>query len=151
VSDQESRSARLRYTATGALAALVAAGAIAGTVALADSPPAAKTPCQPAATSGPGMTGPGKTDPGKTDPGKVGAPQPAATPQPFLNAVQRLVGDGTITGAEGQALDREIVSGRVDTQTLTSDGFTPAQIDAVQQALGNSKQALAATVASGPK
>jgi hypothetical protein len=141
VSDQESRSARLRYTATGALAALVAAGAIAGTVALADSPPAAKTPCQPAATSGPGMT----------DPGKVGAPQPAATPQPFLNAVQRLVGDGTITGAEGQALDREIVSGRVDTQTLTSDGFTPAQIDAVQQALGNSKQALAATVASGPK
>ncbi|HUA03494.1 MAG TPA: hypothetical protein VMB27_06285 [Solirubrobacteraceae bacterium] len=42
--DQTSRSARLRYTATGAVAALVAAGAIAGAVSLADAPPAAKGP-----------------------------------------------------------------------------------------------------------
>jgi hypothetical protein len=132
VSDQTSRSVRLRYTAAGALAALAAAGAIAGTVALADSPPAAKTACQPAATSGPG---------------KAGASKPSPSPQPFLNAVQQLVGNGTITAAEGQALDREIVSGQVDTQTLTSEGFTAAQLDAVQQALGNVKQGIAAAAA----
>ncbi|HTT27846.1 MAG TPA: hypothetical protein VMG37_05515 [Solirubrobacteraceae bacterium] len=132
MSDQTSRSVRLRYTATGALAALAAAGAIAGTVALADPSPAAKAPCQPAATSGPG---------------KTGASKPSASPQPFLNAVQQLVGNGTITAAEGQTLDREIVSGRVDTDTLASAGFTPAQLDAVQQALGNVKQGIAAAAA----
>lgn len=80
-----------------------------------------------------------------------GASEPSASPRPFLNAVQRLVGNGTITGAEGQALDREIVGGRVDTQTLASEGFTPAQLDAVQQALGSVKQAMAATSAGAPK
>ena len=38
MNDQNSRHARLRYTATGALAALAAVGAIAGTAALAANP-----------------------------------------------------------------------------------------------------------------
>ena len=43
MNDQNSRYARLRYTATGALAALAAVGAIAGTAALAANPRAKST------------------------------------------------------------------------------------------------------------
>lgn len=136
MSNQTSRSARFRYTATGALAALVAAGAIAGTVALGDSPPAAKTPGRATVPKGPS---------------KSGAPQSGATPQPFLDAIQRLVKDGTVTGAEGQAVEREVVTGRIDTETLASDGLTPAQLEAVQEALANTKRALAPTAPRAPK
>ena len=137
LSDRIPRSVRLRYTATGAVAALAAAGAIAVTVALADPPPAAKAP---GATKAPGQA----TVSGC--PVKTGAPQPAASSQPFLSAVQRLVEGGTITAAEGQAVDREIQTGRVDTQTLS--GFTESQLRAVQDALANTKRALAPT--AGP-
>ena len=125
--DRESRAVRLRYTATGALAALAVAGAIAGTVALADGP-AAKTPGQ--STAPIGVTRPS-------------APEPSASPQPFLNAVERLVANGTITATEGQALDREILRGSVDTQALASEGFSARQLQIVQQALANTKRALA--------
>jgi hypothetical protein len=74
-------------------------------------------------------------------PGTTQAPQPG--PQPFLNAVRRLVDNGTITATEGQAVDREILTGSIDMDTLASEGFTPAQLAAVQQALANTKQALA--------
>jgi hypothetical protein len=63
-----------------------------------------------------------------------------------LDAIQQLVDNGTITATEGQAVDREIQAGRVDTDTLASSGFTPTQLQAVQQALGNTKRALAAAV-----
>jgi len=77
------------------------------------------------------------------------APLPSRPPvdhQPFLDAIQQLVDNGTITAGEAEVVDREIVAGRVDTDTLASSGFTAAQLQAVQQALGNAKRALAAAV-----
>jgi hypothetical protein len=136
VKDQNNRHARLRYTATGAVAALVAAGAIAGAVAIAAGPNA-KTQGQGAVSTG-SIT---KTPMSPVD--KSHAAPPAVDHRPFLNAVQQLVGDGTITAAEGQAVDREIVAGRVDTDTLASSGFTPAQLQALQQALSQTKSAMA--------
>jgi hypothetical protein len=56
----------------------------------------------------------------------------------FLDAIQQLVDNGTITAAEGQTVDREIQQGRVDTQTLS--GSTQAQLAAVRQALRNTKR-----------
>jgi hypothetical protein len=138
VNDLNGRYARLRYTATGALAALAAVGAIAGTVALAASPRAKRLShaavANCAAAKMPAPAGPG--------PGKSQAAQPGSS-QPFLTDVQRLVGRGTISATEGQVLDREIRAGGIDTQTLTSSGFTQAQLQAVQQTLGNTKRAMA--------
>jgi hypothetical protein len=139
VNHQHGRYVRLRYTATGALAALAAVGAIAGAVALAANPGA--KPHAHAAVANAGAT----NTPGSPVPDKTRAPQPGPNPQPlFLNAVQRLVDSGTITVSEGQAVDRETLAGRVDTDTLASSGFTPAQLQAVQQALSTTKRALAA-------
>lgn len=137
MNDQSNRSIRLRYTATGALAALVVVGAIAGTAALA-AKPAAHTPrhalvanCNATKSAAPGVKD------------KSGAPEPPANPQPFLADIQRLVDNGTITAAEAQVVDREIQAGRVDTDSLTAAGFTPAQLDAVQHALSSTKRGLA--------
>jgi uncharacterized membrane protein YebE (DUF533 family) len=140
MNDQHRRYERLRYTATGALAALAAAGAIAGAVALAanshaDKPGhaavahrrATKTPTSPV-------------------PDKTHTPPPAVNHQPFFSAVQRLVDDGTISDAQRQAVDREIRAGGVDTDTLASGGFTPTQLRAVAHALSNAKRALARNV-----
>ncbi len=138
MSDQNNRSARLRYTATGALAALAAVAAIAGTAALAANP-STKAHGHAAVANGGSMT---KT-PTPPVPGKTRTPQPGSS-QPFLIAVQRLVNDGTITATEGQAVDREIQIGRLDTQTLS--GFTQAQLTALQQTLSNTKRALAQSV-----
>jgi len=139
VTDPTGRHARLRYTATGAIAALAAAGAIAGTAALAASPSAKAPACAAAATRA-AVKAPGSGVPDKTN-----APQPAVDQQPFVNAIQQLVQDGTITPAQGQSIDREIQTGRVDTDTLAAAGFTPTQLQAVQQALANAKRALAAS------
>jgi hypothetical protein len=119
VKDQFRRSARLRYTATGALAALAAAGAIAATGAFAsDSPP--KSPA----------------------PGSTQASQPG--PNPFVSAVERLVDNGTITATEGQAVDSQIQAGGLNTDALASSGvLTQAQAQAVQQALSDVKRSLA--------
>ena len=122
--DHRNRYARLRYTAAGALAALAAAGAIAGATAL-----AAKGGAPKAATS--------------PMPTKTQGSQPGPSPQVFLDAIRQLVDNGTITAAQGQAVDREIEAGRVDTDTLASSGFTQAQLDAVQRALTNTKLSLA--------
>ena len=136
--DQNGRRARLRYTATGALAALAAVGAIAGTVALAANPPA-KTHGDAAVASGLTTKTPASSAPDKTH-----APQPAVNQQPFFSAIQQLVDNGALTATGGQAVDREIRAGTIDTDTLT--GFTQAQLQAVEQALGNAKRALAPTV-----
>ena len=136
MSDHNSRSARLRYTAIGALAALAAVGAIAGTAALAAGP-SAKTRNHVAVANCGATTKP----PATPAPDKTHAPQPSASPQLFLSAIQRLVDNGTITATEGQAVDREIREGRVDTQTLS--GFSQAQLQAVEQALESTKRALA--------
>lgn len=136
--DPDARSARLRYTAAGALAALVVVGAIAGTAALAAKPPA-HAPRHAAIANCDAVKMPGSAVPDKT-----GAPEPRANPQPFLNDIQALVDNGTVTASEGQTVDREIEAGRIDTDSLLSAGFTQAQLQAVQQALGNTKRGLAA-------
>jgi hypothetical protein len=139
MNDHHGRYARLRYTATGALAALAAVGAIAGTAAW-GAKPRATTHHHAAAANGGATKTPASPVPDKTQ-----TPQPGSV-QPFLNDVQHLVNDGTITAAEGQIVDREIQAGRIDTQTLASSGFTPSQRQAVDQALANTKRALAPNV-----
>ena len=142
MNDQSGRHARIRHTATGALAALAVVGAIAGATALAAKPGANPRGAAAGAKSAASTKTPTPAPPPPV-PGKTHAPQPASS-RPFLNAVQRLVNDGTITATEGQAVDREIQAGTVDPQTLS--GFTPAQLQAVEQALDNAKRALAASV-----
>lgn len=137
MNDKERGYVRLRYTATGAVAALAAAGAIAGTAALAAKPGA--TAHARAATAKRLAKTPSQAPPDKTK-----APEPPVNHQPFFDVVGRLVADGTITAPEAQAVESEIQAGRVDTDTLAAAGFTPTQLQAVQQALAGAKQALAA-------
>jgi hypothetical protein len=140
VNDQNGRHARLRYTVTGALAGLAAVGVIAGAAALAANP-RAKTHGHAAAANCSIKTATAVS-------GKTRTPQPGSN-QPFLTAVLRLVNDGTISTTEGQAVDREIQQGYLDTSTLT--GFTQAQLQAVQQALKNTKRALAPAATGAPR
>lgn len=135
MNDQHARYARLRYTATGALAALAAVGAIAGTAALATNT-RAKPHRHGRIADG------GAPKPPGSPASKTGAPRPVVNHQPFLNAIQQLVDNGTITVAEGQTVDQEIVAGRVDTDTLASSGFTTTQLNAVQQVLTSTKRSL---------
>jgi hypothetical protein len=135
--DQSARYARLRYTATGALAALAAVGAIAGTGALAAKPHTRRHGHAAVANGGANKA------PTSPVPDKTRAPGPAVNQQPFFSAIQQLVDNGTITATEGQVVDREIRGGRIDTDALASSGFTQSQIQAVQQALANAKSALA--------
>jgi hypothetical protein len=139
VNDQNGRYARVRYTATGAVAALAVAGAIAGGAALAANTHANTHRHVLAATAAAKMA---QRSHALTAvcPSKNPPPQPAVNQQPFLAAVQRLVNDGTITNAQGQAVDRGIRADGIDPNTLA--GFTQAQRQAVQQALGNAKRAL---------
>jgi uncharacterized membrane protein YebE (DUF533 family) len=139
VNDQNARYARLRNTATGALAALAAVGAIAGTAALAANP-RANTHAHTAVANGATTKTPAPAPPGKNH------TPPQDANNRFVIAVQRLVNDGTISTTEGQAVDREILAGSVDTQALTSSGFTEAQLQAVEQTLSNTKRAVARSV-----
>ncbi len=136
MNDQSGRSARLRNFAAGALAALAVVGAIAGTAALARQSHA-KTHHAAIAS---GRVTKKLTSP---VPDKAHAPQPTVNQQPFFSAIEQLVDNGTITAAEGQAVDREIRAGRIDTDTLASSGLSRTQLQAVNQALGNIKRALA--------
>jgi len=81
---------------------------------------------------------------------KTQTPPARVDQQPFLGAIQQLVDDGTISATQGHAVDSEIQTGRIDTHTLASSGFTQAQLQAVQQALGNTKRALAPAAARAP-
>lgn len=143
MNDEHGRHVRLRYTATGALAALAAVGAIAGTAALAANS-GAKPHRHAAVADGSTTKRPGSPA------DKADAPHPAVNHQPFLTAIQRLVDSGTITATEGQTVDREIQSGRVDTGTLASNGFTQTQLQAVENALSNTKRALGPVAPTPP-
>jgi hypothetical protein len=145
VNDQTPRSARLRYTAAGALASLAVVGAIAGTAALAAKPAARASDRAVVAKREATKT------PGSAVSEKTGAPKPTVNPQPFLNDIQALVDNGTITASEAQTVDREIEGGRVDTDSLRAAGFTAAQVQAVEQALDNTKRALGAAAHSTSK
>ena len=137
MNDQNGKYTRLRYAATGALTALAAAGAIAGTTALAATRHARQHHHHHAAAANSGAT---KT-PTSPVPDKTDAPRPPVNHQPFLNAIEQLVDNGTITATQARTVDREIEAGRVDTDTLAARGFTQSQLQAVQQALSNAKQA----------
>ena len=139
MNDQPARYARLRHTATGALAALAAVGAIAGATALAANQHARPRHRGKVADGTPTTSTPTKT-PASPGPSKTEGSQPAASPQPFLNAVQQLVDNGTITAAQGQAVDAQIQRGYFDSSTLT--GFSQSQIQAVEQALTTTKMAM---------
>jgi len=95
VKGQNNRSVRLRYTAVGALAALVIVGALAGTAALA-ARPHAQTHGHAAMAKGWARTNGASKTPTPPVPGKTHASQPASD-QPFLNDVQRLVDDAPTT------------------------------------------------------
>jgi hypothetical protein len=141
VNDQTGNT-RLRYTATGAIAALAAVGAIAGTGALAaKSHPDTHNHTSMASGSTKTLISPALAKTHTSQPG---------SDRPFLNAAQRLVNDGTITAAEGQVLDGAIRAGTIDPDTLASSGFTQNQIQAVEQALVDAKRALAPRVIGGP-
>jgi hypothetical protein len=143
VHDQDHRYARIRYAATGALATLGVVGAIAGAAALA-AEPSAKAPAHAALANAAATKRP--TSPARD---KTQTPPSPVNQQPFVDAIQQLVNDGTISSTQGQAVDSQIQTGRIDTQTLASSGFTQAQLQAVQQALRNTKRALAAPAVAG--
>ena len=140
MNDQPGRYTRLRYSAAGAVAALAAVGVIAGAGALAAKPPATGHGGKEAHASLTKSVSPAV-------PAKSPAQAPVANHQPFFDAIQQLVAGGTLTAAQAQAVDGEIQAGRVDTDTLT--GLTPAQLDAVEQALGGAKRALAPATSGG--
>jgi hypothetical protein len=146
VNDHTPRYVRVRQTAIGALAALAAVGAIASAAALASKP--ARPHRQHAAVHGSKAQSPSDQVQGKTQPSQPGTvktrgSRPAPNPQPFLDAVTQLVDNGTITVAQGQIVDDQIQTGRVDTDALVAARFTQSQADAVQQALGSVKQSMA--------
>ncbi len=149
MNDHSPRYVRVRQTAIGALAALAAVGAIAGADALA-SQPHARTHRYHAAVHGSKAESPSyqvhdKSQPSQPGTVKTRGSQPAPNPQPFLDAITQLVDNGTITPAQGQIVDDQIQTGRVDTDALVAAGFTQSQADAVQQTLGSVKQSMEAS------
>jgi predicted amino acid dehydrogenase len=147
MNDHSPRYVRVRQTAIGALAALAAVGAIASAAALA-SKPDARPHRHHADIHGSKAQSPSdqvKRQSQPSQPGAVKTPgsQPAPNPQPFLDAVNQLVDNGTITAAQRQIIDDQIQTGRVDTDALVAGGFTQSEADAVQQALGSVKQSMA--------
>jgi predicted amino acid dehydrogenase len=147
VNDHSPRYVRVRQTAIGALAALAAVSAIAGAAALASTPHARPHRDHPAVhrskAQSPSDQVQGKIQPSQPATVKTRQSQPAPTPQPFLDAVTQLVANGTITAAQGQIVDGQIQTGRLDTDALVAAGLTQSQADAVQQALGRVKQSMA--------
>ncbi len=128
---------RVRQTVIGAIAALAAVGAITAAGALASQPHARPQRYHAARHGSESQSPPDQVH------GKTGGSQPAPNPQPFFDAVMQLVDNGTITAAQGQIVDDQIQTGRVDTDALVAAGFTQSQADAVQQALGSVKQSMA--------
>jgi hypothetical protein len=135
MNDHNGRYARLRYTAMGALAALAATGAVLGATALA----AKRHPETHAQARVANAT---RKTPTAPVPGESRKP-PAGNPQPFLDAIQQLVDNATITAAEGQAVDHEIQAGSVDPGRLAASGLNQSQLQAVQHALEAAKLAQA--------
>ena len=124
-SDAEGRSGRQRWRAPviGAVAGLAVAAAIVGPAALADS--------------------------GNGNAPQVvkhhGTPAPGGAPHQFPDAVAQLVQAGTITAAQGRALDAQIETGSMDPQQMVARGVLSAsQMAAVNDRLVAVKKSLAA-------
>jgi hypothetical protein len=75
-----------------------------------------------------------------------GTPAPGGVPHQFTDAIAQLVQAGTITAAQGQALDAQIESGSMDPQQMVSRGVLSAsQMAAVNDRLIAIKKSLAAS------
>jgi len=89
-----------KYLGKGALAGLVLAGSISGAV-IASGPAAASTqPTRPASA----------------------APQSGSVLTGAVAAMERLVADGTLTRAQGDAIEQQIHAGSIDPKQLVQDG-----------------------------
>ena len=147
MNEHSPRYVRVRQTAIGALAALVAVSAIAGAGALASQPHARPHRYHAAVHGSKAQSATDQvqrySQPSRAGTVKTRGSPPAPNPQPFLDAVTQLVDHGTITAAQGQIVDGQLQTGRVDTEALVAAGFTHSQADAVQQALGSVKQSMA--------
>jgi hypothetical protein len=143
VNDHSPRYVRVRQSAIAALAALAAVGALAGAGALASQPHRYHAAAHGSKAQSASDQVHGKSQPSQPGTVKTRGSQPAPNQQPFLDAVTQLVDNGAITAAQGQVVDDQIQTGRVDTDALVAAGFTQNQADAVQQALGSVKQSMA--------
>jgi hypothetical protein len=124
-SEAQNESPRRRWRAPviGAVAGLAVAAAIVGQAALADS-------------------GSGSAPPANAK--RAGAPAPGGVPHQFTDAVAQLVQAGTISAAQGQAVDAQIETGSMDPQQMVSRGvLTAAQMAAVNDRLIAVKKSLA--------
>ena len=114
---------RWRAPVVGAVAGLAVAAGIVGQAALADS--------------GGNTAAPAKV--------KAGVPAPGGVPHQFTDAVAQLVQAGTITAAQGRALDTQIESGSMDPQAMVREGVvSAAQMQAVNARLIAVKESLGA-------
>jgi Asp-tRNA(Asn)/Glu-tRNA(Gln) amidotransferase B subunit len=134
-SDEQGRSGRKRWRAPviGAMAGLVVAGAIVGQSALADSGSNAGTAANAKAASAPAVNK------------QAERPAQGDAPDQFFNAVAQLVQAGTISAAQGRAVDAQIQTGSMDPQQMVSSGvLTASQMSALNDKLRAVKQSLVA-------
>jgi hypothetical protein len=116
----------------GAVAGLAVAAAIVGPSALADS--------------GSGSGGAAKAGAKVTahDVKQRGAPAPGGVPHQFTDAVAQLVQAGTITAAQGRALDAQIETGSMNPDQMVARGvLSAAQMAKVNDRLVAVKKSLA--------
>jgi hypothetical protein len=137
-SDAEGRSPRQRWRAPviGAVAGLSVAAAIVGPSALADSGggggAAGKTPAGAARVTVHAVK-------------ERGAPAPGGVPHQFTDAVAQLVQAGTITAAQGRALDAQIATGSMNPDQMVARGvLSAAQMAKVNERLVAVKRSLVA-------
>lgn len=138
-SDAQGGSRRWRWRApvTGAIAGLVVAAGVVGQAALADNGGNAGTPAQAKAAKARAAGAPDVAKP-------VGQPAPGGVPHQFQDAVAQLVQAGTISAAQGRAVDAQIETGRMDPQQMVSRGvLTASQMAAVNDRLIAVKKSLA--------
>ena len=128
------RGQRWRAPMIGAVAGLAVAAAIVGPTALADN------------GSGAGATAKAKTANAAHDGAtQRGIPAPGGVPHQFSDAVAQLVQAGTITAAQGRALDAQIATGSMDPHQMVDRGvLSAAQMAAVNDRLVAVKKSLAA-------
>jgi len=137
------RSRRWRAPVIGAVAGLAVAGAIVGPAALADNGGGGAAARAKAAGAPPATGAPYGVK-------QRGTPAPGGVPHQFTDAIAQLVQAGTITAAQGRALDAQIESGSMDPQQMVARGVVSAsQMAAVNDRLISIKKSLASQAQSG--
>ena len=106
-----------RNLGRGALAALVLGGSATGAVIASGSAAASPSASPPAAAAGPVVAG-------------------------AVAAIERLVGEGTLTRAQGDAIEAQIHAGSIDPKQLVAEGVVgDAQMRAAADAIDQVKRA----------